>query len=72
MTKSKIDRKKQKRKAKQKQVKTSKFQQAAREMGWFDYEEACFLFDAGNPDLALEFLNRAAKAPQSFQCPHNF
>ncbi len=62
MAKSKADRKKQKRKAKQKQVKTSRFQQATRKKGWFDYEEACYFFGAGNPDQALKFLNRAAKA----------
>ena len=61
MAKSKTDRKKQKRKARQKQVKTTRSQQAAREKGWFDYEEACYFFGAGNLDQALKFLNRAAK-----------
>ena len=62
MVKSKADRKKQKRKTRQKQVKTTRSQQEAREKGWFYYDEACFFFDTGNPDLALKFLNRAVKA----------
>ncbi|CCK80409.1 SNF2-related protein [Desulfobacula toluolica] len=62
MAKSKTDQKKQKRKAKKKQVKTSKSQQTAREKGWVHYEDARYYFHINNIDKALKFLNKAVKA----------
>jgi len=62
LAKSTVEKKKQRRKARQKKPKISRSQQSEREMGWFDYEEACHLMGARNPDQALKFLNRAAKA----------
>lgn len=61
MGKSKIDRKKQKRKAKIKKIKNARAKQNYRENGWSYFSEACFFFDAGRKNDAVKAIKKAAK-----------
>ena len=62
MAASGTDRKKQKRKAKQKQVKAERTKQIEKEKGWDYYDEAHYFFDAGNTDKAVKAMQKALKA----------
>ncbi|WP_300456802.1 SNF2-related protein [Desulfobacula sp.] len=71
MAKSTVDKKKQKRKAKQKQVKTLNVQKTTREKGWLFLEDARYFCDTGDMDRAVKFIKRASSAlPREEQVFH--
>lgn len=61
MVKSKTEKKKQKRQAKKKQVKSFREKELTREKGWDHMGDARFFYHAGNMNLALKAIQRAAK-----------
>lgn len=62
VAKSKAEKKKQKRQAKKKQIKASRFQQTIKANSLFHLEDARYYYHSGNMDKALKSVKKAASA----------